>query len=42
LGCYHKGPVYTPTDAMNVAVRRAKEFREGRATLHERQVRDDI
>ena len=42
LGCFHKGDIYTPHDALKTASKRAKELREGRATIHERTVQDDI
>ena len=42
VGCYHKGPRYTPPGAMNMAIRRAKELKTGRARLYERQGRDDL
>jgi len=42
LGCYHKGDVYTPKDAMETACKRAKMLREKRATTHERQIKQDI
>ena len=31
IGCYHKGAVYTPPDALDIAYRRARAFRERRA-----------
>ena len=42
LGCFHKGVIYTPQNALETVCRRAKELREGRATSHEREVQDDI
>ena len=42
LGCYHKGPIYTPKDAINTACKRAKALREGRAGTYERQIPEDI
>ena len=42
LGCYHKGDVYTPKEALNTACKRAKELREGRATIHERKINHDL
>ena len=42
LGCFHKGDRYTPENALETAVRRAKELREGRATVNERKIKNDI
>jgi hypothetical protein len=42
LGCYHKGPVYTPRDAIHTACKRAKALREEKAETHERQITEDI
>ncbi len=42
MGCYHKQRVYTPRDAVDEARKRSKALAEGRATRHERQVRDDF
>ena len=42
MGCYHKQNVYTPPDALDTAFKRAKDIREGRATLHERKIKNDI
>ncbi len=42
LGCYHKGPVYTPKDAIHTACKRAKALREERAETYERQIPEDI
>jgi hypothetical protein len=41
LGCYHKGDNYTPRDALGTAVKRAKAWREGRATISERKIKSD-
>jgi phage-related protein len=41
LGCYHKGANYTPRDALEMARKRAKALREGRAELHERKIKSD-
>ena len=41
LGCYHKGDVYTPQDALESACKRAKSLREGRAGTRERKIRTD-
>lgn len=42
LGCYHKGSVYTPQEAIGTACKRAKALREGRATTYERKVKGDL
>jgi hypothetical protein len=42
VGCYHKGKTYTPPDALDTAVKRAKNLREGRATTRERKIKIDV
>jgi hypothetical protein len=42
LGCYHKGDVYKPKEALDTACKRAKALRERRATTNERKVKDDL
>jgi len=42
LGCYHKGDVYTPQNALETACKRAKSLREGEAKIRERQIRTDF
>jgi hypothetical protein len=42
LGCYHKGPVYTPRDAIETACKRAKALREGKAGTLERPITKSI
>jgi phage-related protein len=42
LGCYHKGTVYTPADALEQAYKRAKLLAEGRALTCDRPIREDI
>jgi hypothetical protein len=42
LGCYHKGDVYTPQDALKTARKRAKAVREGRVNTSERKIRMDF
>ena len=42
LGCYHKGPVYTPPDAIHTACKRAKALREGKAETHERPITENL
>ena len=41
-GCYHKQDVYTPKDAMDTALRRAKALSDGGAKRHERKIQDDL
>jgi hypothetical protein len=38
LGCYHKGDVYTPKNALGTACKHAKKFREGKAGTRERKI----
>lgn len=42
IGCYHKGSVYTPTEALDTAYKRARALSEGRADYRERKIRDDV
>ena len=42
LGCYHKDKKYTPTDALETAFKRARDFREGRARIRERPITTDF
>jgi phage-related protein len=43
LGCYHKGDVYTPQNALETARKRARALREGRADdPSERKIKSDI
>ena len=41
VGCYHKGRVYTPPDALNLACKRAQLLGEGYGQLPERKIRMD-
>ncbi len=41
-GCYHKGKVYAPRDAIETACRRARLLWEGRATTVERKVDESL
>jgi phage-related protein len=41
LGCYHKGDNYTPRDALEMARKRAKTLREGKAGTNERKIKSD-
>lgn len=42
IGCYHKGPNYTPAEALDTAYKRSKDLREGRASLNERKIKADF
>lgn len=42
IGCYHKGPNYTPSNAIETARKRAKGFREGKGGLCERKIETDF
>lgn len=42
IGCYHKGKVYAPPDAIELASKRASALREGRASISERSIRYDL
>ena len=41
IGCYHKGTIYTPPNALETAIKRAKALREGRAGTSERKIKFD-
>ena len=41
-GCYHKGSVYTPKNALDTAFGRAKALSKGRANRRERTIQDDL
>jgi hypothetical protein len=41
MGCYHKGRTYSPADALNTTLKRAKDLKAGRVTIHERKIRTD-
>jgi len=41
IGCYHKGRVYTPADALDSAFDRARALIEGNATTYERKIPTD-
>lgn len=41
IGCHHKGRVYTPTDALDTAYKRARELSEGKAGVYERKIPTD-
>jgi len=42
VGCYHKQQVYTPTDALNLALKRSKALSKGEAGRYERKIKKDI
>ena len=42
VGCYHKGKVYTPPNAFDTAIKRAKTLREGKAGTRERKIKFNI
>jgi hypothetical protein len=42
LGCYHKGKVYTPPDALTTATKRAKKIKDKKAGTRERSIKNDI
>ncbi len=42
VGCYHKGRVYTPADALGQAYKRAKLLAEGRVMICERPRKDGL
>lgn len=41
-GCYHKGKIYEPRDAIETATKRAAALREGTGITYARQVRIDL
>ena len=41
-GCYHKGSVYTPKNALETAWRRAKSLSQGKAGRRERKIQTDL
>lgn len=42
VGCYHKGRVYTPPDATQLAYERARLVKEKRAGYRERKIENNI
>jgi len=42
IGCYHKGRVYHPTDALGTALKRKTLLEQGAATHRERKIRTDL
>ena len=41
-GCYHKQQVYVPAKAIDTAYKRSKALSEGKGSLYERKIREDI
>lgn len=41
-GCFHKGDKWTPTDALETTVKRAKALAQGKASRRERTIQDDL
>lgn len=41
-GCSHKGSVYTPPNALETALKRAKALSQGKADRHERTIEEDF
>lgn len=41
VGCYHKGKVYTPSDALDSACKRARMLSQGEGYRNERTIRMD-
>jgi hypothetical protein len=41
IGCYHKMRIYTPSDAIETAIRRARLLANGEASHHERKIAID-
>jgi len=42
IGCYHKGSVYSPIDALDQACKRASMLASGEAVICERPVKNDL
>lgn len=42
IACSHKQKVYRPPDCQKTAIKRARQVREGKATLNERKVKSNI
>ena len=41
-GCYHKQNVYEPAKALDTAYKRSKALSEGKGSLYERKIKEDI
>lgn len=41
-GCYHKGKVYTPANALQTALSRSRMLECGEGKTHERKIKEDI
>ena len=42
VGCYHKGKIYTPQNALDTVIKRAKALREKKAGISERKIKFDL
>lgn len=42
VGCYHKGKVYHPADALDSSIKRIRKLRSGEAIRNERKIRTDF
>lgn len=42
IGCSHKQSVYTPATCLETAIKRAREVRDGKAKLYQRQITSDF
>jgi Gp49-like protein DUF891 len=42
IGCYHKGKVYTPPNALDTVLKRAKFLREGKVSTRERKIKFNL
>lgn len=42
MGCYHKGRVYTPAEALETAFQRARDLEQERVTIYERTIPTDL
>jgi hypothetical protein len=42
IGCSHKDDIYRPPECLRTAIKRAKEVREGRATLYEHEIQTNL
>jgi hypothetical protein len=41
-GCFHKGGTWSPADALETAVKRAKALSQGKASRRERTIQNDL
>ena len=42
IGCYHKGKVYTPPNALDTACKRAKKLTANKAGMCERKIKNNL